>query len=67
MQTSSPSIGGASTSDQNPIELQRRIIVVTGSSMATNMKASAPGTAKHEVYKTMIENDESVWYPNLTV
>ena len=33
----------------------------------TNLRSSAPGTAKHEVYKARIENNEDVWYSSLEV
>ena len=33
----------------------------------TNLRSSLHGTAKHEVYKTRIENNEDVWYLSLEV
>ena len=39
-----------------------RVIVVKGTSWASHIGSSIPGTAKHEVYQTRIENDDDVWY-----
>ena len=40
-----------------------KILVVSGSGATSRLAASAPGTAKHEVYETMIDGNDEVWYP----
>ena len=39
-----------------------KILVVSGSGATTRLAASAPGTAKREVYDTMIDGNDEVWY-----
>ena len=42
-----------------------RVIVVTGTSWASHIRRSAPGTAKYEVYTNMIENNDRAWFPTI--
>ena len=39
------------------------VIVVSGVGATTRLSKSASGTAKREVYDTMIDNNDEVWYP----
>ena len=42
-----------------------QVIVVKGTSWASHIRRSAPGTAKYEVYKNMIENNDKAWFPTI--
>ena len=42
-----------------------KVITVKGSSYESNLKSSAAGTAKREVYKSRIESNEDVLYSSL--
>ena len=42
-----------------------KVIVVTGTSWASHIRRSSPGTSKYEVYKNMIENNDEAWYPTI--
>ena len=42
-----------------------KVISVTASSWASHMRTSKPGTAKYEVYKNMMENNNEAWFPTI--
>ena len=39
-----------------------QVIVVTGASWTSSLRRSSPGTAKYEVFKNRIENNDNAWF-----